>query len=41
MSLSFDFSVTAEDLKQLSKEQITALYAAVGQVMAIKATMKD
>jgi hypothetical protein len=41
MSLGFDFSITAEELKQLSAEQITALYQAVGQVMAIKATMKD
>jgi hypothetical protein len=41
LSLSFDFALTASDLQQLSAEQIQALYKAVGEVMAIKATIQD
>jgi hypothetical protein len=36
LSLSFDFDLTASDLRKLTPEQITALYKAVGEVYAIK-----
>jgi hypothetical protein len=39
ISLDFDLSLTAEDLAKLKPEQITALFEAVGQVAAIKATI--
>ncbi len=37
LGFSFDFTLTADDVKQLSAEQIEALFAAVGKLMAIKA----
>jgi hypothetical protein len=40
LSFSFDFVLTAEDLKELTPEQIHAVYDAVGKLMAIKAGMK-
>jgi hypothetical protein len=40
LSLNFDFALTAEDLRKLEPEQITALFEAVGKVVAIKATKK-
>ena len=39
LGLTFDFQLTAEDLAKLSTEQIEALFAAVGKVMAIKAAV--
>ncbi len=39
LSLSFDLALTADDLRKLTAEQITALFEAVGKVAAIKATM--
>jgi hypothetical protein len=36
LSLSFDLALTANDLQRLSTEQITALFQAVGAVVAIK-----
>jgi len=38
MSLSFELALTAEGLQRLSPEQITALFGAVGTIVAIKAT---
>lgn len=40
MSFSFDFELTAEDLEDLSPEQIQAAFKAVGEVMAMKAAIK-
>jgi hypothetical protein len=40
LTLSFDFALTAADLKELSPEQIQAVYEAVGKVAAVKATIK-
>jgi hypothetical protein len=37
LGFKFEFSLTADDLKKFSPDQITALYAAVGKVIAIKA----
>lgn len=37
LGFSFEFSITADDLAKLTPEQITALFEAVGKVMAIKA----
>jgi len=39
LSFSFDFSLTASDLQELSPEQIQAVFEAVGKVMAIKRTI--
>jgi len=39
LSFNFDFSLTKEDLAALSPEQIQAVYKAVGEVMAIKASL--
>jgi hypothetical protein len=40
LSFSFDFGLTAADLKELSPEQIQAVFEAVGKVAAVKATIK-
>lgn len=40
IGFEFSFSLTADDLAKLSPEQITALYKAVGELMAIKATLE-
>lgn len=40
LSFSFDFALTADDLKALSPEQIQKVFEAVGQVMAVKAAIK-
>ncbi len=40
LALSFDLSLTADDLGRLSAEQITALFEAVGKVAAIKGAIK-
>lgn len=40
LSFSFDFELTAEDLEDLSPEQIQAAFKAVGEVMAMKAAIK-
>ena len=37
LGFSFDFALTGDQLAKLSPEQITALFRAVGEVMAIKA----
>jgi len=37
LGFSFDFALTGDQLAKLSPEQITALFKAVGEVMAIKA----
>lgn len=39
LSFSFDFKLTKSDLEGLSPDQITALFEAVGKVVAIKATI--
>lgn len=39
VGFSFDFSLTADDLRKLTPEQITATFEAVGKVIAIKAAM--
>lgn len=39
IGLSFDFSLTASDLAQLTPDQIRAVFEAVGSVMAVKASM--
>lgn len=41
LGFSFDFALTGEQLAQLSPEQITALFRAVGEVMAIQATTTE
>lgn len=40
LSLNFDLALTADDLRKLTAEQITALFEAVGKVAAMKAAMK-
>jgi hypothetical protein len=40
IGFSFEFSLTADDLRKLTPEQITATFEAVGKVMAIKAAME-
>ena len=37
LAFSFDFSLSADDLKKLKPDQIAAMFEAVGKVMAIKA----
>ncbi len=39
LGFSFDFTLTGDELAKLSPEQITALFKAVGDVMAIKAAV--
>lgn len=39
LGFSFEFALTGDDLAKLSPEQITALFNAVGEVMAIKAAL--
>ena len=41
LGFNFDFTLTGDQLAKLSPEQITALFKAVGDVMAIKATVSD
>lgn len=40
LSFSFDFELTADDLKALSPEQIQAAFKAVGELMAVKASIE-
>ena len=40
IGFSFEFSLTADDLAKLTPDQITALFEAVGKVMALKADMR-
>jgi len=40
LGFAFEFTLTADDLRKLSPEQIAALFKAVGEVMAIRATTK-
>jgi hypothetical protein len=40
LSLNFDLALTADDLRKLTAEQITALFEAVGKVAAIKVAMQ-
>lgn len=41
LGFSFDFALTGDELAKLSPEQITALFKAVGEVMAIQAAAAD
>jgi hypothetical protein len=41
LGFSFDFALTGDQLAKLSPEQITALFKAVGEVMAIKAAAAE
>jgi hypothetical protein len=40
LGFSFEFTLTAEDLRKLTPEQISAAFEAVGKVMAIKAGLE-